>query len=164
MRGTTMIVKGDKSPPADAVVVGQWTLPNGTVEPIYEEAEILRENREVTDSSGAVIYELNADGTKKRPLRMNVEIGVRKKQFILVDLGNGQTIKNYNYPGDEAEQARIAAQQANAPDAMAGRLARLEAFLERLGITDDEVGAEDPAPAAEVPPAETAPRAPKGRG
>jgi hypothetical protein len=131
------IVRGNTTKPRDAEFTGRYHRD----QPIYAEAEPVFEQRVVKDDAGEIIYELNRDGTRKRPKVKAVVKGHRTREFILEDLGNGVVSKNYAFKPDPAEVERQRAQEATAPEALAAFVDKVNRVFEKMGLSEEDIEA-----------------------
>jgi hypothetical protein len=136
--GTAARVRGNTDQPAGARFTGKHAT-NGR--PIYAETARDYATRPAKDAAGAVLYHLNADGTRRAPKMEQYVKREYDREFIMDDLGNGVVVKNYAFQPAADEVARIEAAAEAAPEAVLNRLATLEAALAKMGIGEQHLKA-----------------------
>jgi hypothetical protein len=140
-------VKGDMSQPEGSVMIGMHQSARHGAIPIYEEEVPVMEDRQRLDAAGNPMFMLNKFGQATSPVMervQRVEAGkpvTAKLRFVLDDLGNGVVTKNYHFAPSEEELARVKAVAATSPEAVSARLTRLEAALEKAGLTVEDAEA-----------------------
>lgn len=89
-------VNHNLTPPDDAIPTGEtFTDSAGNRFPIYKEVREVTEKREVKDSAGNVLYHLNKDNTRQKPMTERVVVGTIEKEYVIVPVGDGTSQKNY---------------------------------------------------------------------
>lgn len=128
------IIRGNTSKPKDAEFTGRY---HGNQQ-IYAEKVAIIEQQVVKDAAGEVVYKHWNNG-RKRPEMEPVVVGYETREFVIDDLGNGMTPKNYAFAPDPAEIAREQAREKASPERMVAFMERLEKGLNKLGVNLDEV-------------------------
>jgi hypothetical protein len=132
---TERVVRGNMQKPRKATFTGRY---HGD-QPIYsEKVPIYGKPVPVLDEAGEPVYKVYNNGSKKLRTKPNIT-GYRDREYVIEDLGNGQTPKNYDFAPTAAELARIQAVEATQPDKLAAFVDKVNRVFDKLGLSDDDV-------------------------
>lgn len=99
------IVRGNVTPPPGARYTGELHL---GFQPVYAQKKRDWVRVPARDVDGNLLYHLNGDGTRRAPKWELVEGEEYEVEFVIDDLGNGITTKNFYFRADPAHEAKTA--------------------------------------------------------
>lgn len=131
-------IRPNLTKPRDAEFTGRY---HGA-DPIYHEKRPVFSMVTKRDDAGEIIYKLNRDGSRRCPLRVQEVERYEEREFVIVDLGNGMTTRNYDFRPDPEESARATAAEAAQPEKVLFELEVMRRALAKAGIDSEDLAKE----------------------
>lgn len=128
------VVRPNLTKPRDATFTGRY---HGDQMIYSEQVPIYGPDTPVVDAAGKEVVRTRGGITRTvthRPL-----LGHETREYVIEDLGNGQTPKNYDFAPDPNEIARAQAAEAASPEKMVDFMAKMQAFMQKMGLDEDDL-------------------------
>lgn len=130
------IVRGNLAPPEGAQLTGELHFG----QPVYYEMVPTFERVLVRDPDGKPVWMMRGD-VKIKPEYELVQTGEERRDFVIEDLGNGMTFRNYDFRPDADEQRRAEERAANTPEALRRELDAMKRAFAALGVRPEDLAA-----------------------
>lgn len=130
------IIRGNMTKPRNAQFTGRY---HGD-QMIYSERRPIRGDEvPLLDKAGKEVQRTRNGLTRTVTHRPIVDYEIR--EFVIEDLGNGQTPKNYAFAPDpnEVNKARLA--EAATPEKMVAFMAKMDRLMKKMGLDEQDIDA-----------------------
>lgn len=128
------IVRGNTSKPSDAEFTGRYHRD----QPIYVEKVPVFRLVPLKDETGEVVYKHWNNGRKRVEMVPEVT-GYEEREYVIEDLGNGMTPKNYAFQPTAQEVQRKKAADELTPEALLRFKRQVESVFKKLNLSPEDV-------------------------
>lgn len=128
------VVRGNTNKPKNADFTGRYHRD----QPIFVEKLPIIEHKPIRDAAGEPVRKHWNNG-RSRIETEPVVTRYEEREFVIEDLGNGQTPRNYHFAPTEEELERQAAVAATQPDQVARFIERTNRIFDKLGLSEEDL-------------------------
>lgn len=131
---TEKVVRGNTTKPREAEFAGRYHGDH----PVYVEKEPILKHVPLLDEMGEPVRKYWNNGRSRIETVPEVQ-GYEEREYIIVDLGNGMTKKNYHFHPSEADLVQAKAQEEATPAKMIAFMEKVDRVFEKLGLSAEDV-------------------------